>query len=331
MIGDLIILTLLSIIWWKLLKLKKDNFRGFVFEFTIYLLVFAASIALYKISFFLLSLVFQFELFPSIVGVFSLSFFLLYSLVRISLIYLSRKNKFTPEARESITGGFVRFYDRIFPNIAEFEKAVRIFMAINIVIILTLFNSFFDAFTHQRILNYENSAALDEKAGYLLRTAKGPLSGIKNLSDTLDFLRAIDPRAYEKIVSNTESFVFPARDMGLFLGLAHMPDNLIEINGVFASPFDSVEDNIFFASVLVHEAEHLKNFRSDAGFVGNIVNYAILSARCNPVTNYEYFSDITRSIFMYGDEWCAQVSEVKFFRQFNVDYRSDWMRNFKVD
>lgn len=329
MIGDLIILTLLTIIWWKLLKLKKNNFRDFIFELTIYFAVFVASIILYKVSYFLLSLVFQFELFPSIVGIFSLSFMIFYLAVRVYIILLSRKNKFTEEAREKMIQKFVGFYDHVFPNLEEFEKAVMVFAAINFVIIFTLFNSFFDAFTHQRIMNYRNSEYLDQKAEYLIKTAKGPQSGIKNLAGTLAFLRTIDPRAYEKVVSNTESFIFPDRDMGMFLGLAHMPDNYIEINRVFVAPFDSIEDDIYFASVLVHESEHLKNFRSDMGLIGNVVNYSVLSARCNPVTNYEYFTDIMRSIFMYGDEWCAQVSEVKFLRQFNIDYRENFMEYFE--
>jgi len=32
---------------------------------------------------------------------------------------------------------------------------------------------------------------------------------------------------------------------------------------------------------------------------------------------------------MFGDEWCAQVSEVKFYRQFNINYKEDWMKHFE--
>jgi hypothetical protein len=186
-----------------------------------------------------------------------------------------------------------------------------------------------DVFTHQKILNYENSASLDAKAEKLIKDAQGSDQARKNLSETIHFLKVVDPKVYEKIVKNTNSFVFSSKKMMPILAMAHMPEDYIEIDPTFSKPFDSLEDRIYFASILVHEAEHLKNFRDDSGLITNTLNYALLSVKCNPLTNYQYFSDIRRSIFMFGDEWCAQVSEVKFFRQFNIDYKENWMKNFE--
>ncbi len=329
MIGDLILIFIFSVVWWRILKLKKENFREFVFEITIYFIAFAFTLIFYKFSCFLLSFVFDFGLFPSIVGIFALSFTLVYIPVRFIIYYLFRKKRLSLEAKEKAIDKFTKFYEFIIPYYDDFQKAFVIFFAINLIIIFTLLNSFVDVFTRQKILNYENSASLDTKAESLIKSAQGSNQARKNLSETIHFLKIVDPKAYEKIVGNTNSFVFSSRNMKPILAMAHMPDDYIEIDPTFSKPFNSLEDEIYFASILVHEAEHLKNFRDDGGFITNSLNYALLSVKCNPLTNFQYFSDIRRSIFMFGDEWCAQVSEVKFFRQFNVDYKENWMKNFE--
>lgn len=329
MIGDLILIFVFVIIWRRILKLKKDNFRGFVFEITIYLAVFLLTLIFYKFSYFLLSFVFDFGLFPSITGIFAFSFILIYLGVRFFVYYLEKKDRLSLDRKEKLIDKEADFYDFFIHGMEDFQKAFTIFFAINLIIIFTLLNSFVDVFTHQKILNYENNQTINVKAEKLIKTAQGSSSAIKNLEETLDFLRVVDPRAYEKIVKNTSNFVFSAGSMKPVLALAHVSENYIEIDPVFSEPFNSIEDEVYFASVLIHESEHLKNFREDEGFIVNILNYALLSAKCNPLTNYQYFSDIRRSIFMYGDEWCAQVSEVKFLRQFNIDYKENWMKNFE--
>lgn len=329
MIGDLILIFIFAIIWQKIIKLKKTDFREFIFETSIYLAVFCLNLVLYKFSSSALSLIFDFGLFPSIVGIFALSFIILYITIRFVIFYIFKKRHWTFEKREKIIDKEIGFLDFFIHSMEDFQKAFMIFFVINLVIIFTLLNSFVDVFTHQKILNYENSRALDIKAENLIKNTQGSDQGRKNLSETLHFLRTVDPKAYEKIANNTNQFVFSARNMKPILAMAHMPANYIEIDPAFSKPFNSLEDKIYFASILIHESEHLKNFRSDGGLIVNSLNYALLSIKCNPLTNYQYFSDIRRSIFIFGDEWCAQVSEVKFFRQFNVDYKENWMKHFE--
>ena len=80
---------------------------------------------------------------------------------------------------------------------------------------------------------------------------------------------------------------------------------------------------------MVHESEHLKNFREESGFIVNLLNYAYLKVRCNPINNYQYLSHPGDIFQGYGDEWCAEISEVKFLKQFNIDYKEYWMKYFE--
>lgn len=329
MIGDLILIFIFVIVWRKILKLKRENFREFIFEITIYFITFAFTLIFYKFSYFLLSFVFDFGLFPSIVGIFAFSFILTYLGVRFFVYYLEKKGRLSLDRKEKLIDKEACFYAFFIHGAEDFQKTFTIFFAINLVIIFTLLNSFVDVFTHQKILIHKNNQAINVRAEKLIKTAQGPPSAVKNLEETLDFLQVVDPKAYEKIVKNTNNFVFSSGSMKPVLALAHVSENYIEIDPVFSKPFNSIEDEIYFASVLVHESEHLKNFRKDDGFIVNILNYAALEAKCNPLTNYQYFSNIFNAIFMYGDEWCAQVSEVKFLRQFNVDYKEDFMKYFE--
>ncbi|MCK5413442.1 MAG: hypothetical protein KAI57_03640 [Candidatus Pacebacteria bacterium] len=329
MIGDLVLIFIFVIIWQRILKLRKENFREFIFELSIYFFVFAITIIFYKFFLLALSYIFDFGLFPSIVGVFALNFMIIYLPIRFFVYYLTKKNKLTSEKREKIIRSEMKLIDFVLHSLEDFQKAFMIFFVINLIIIFTLLNSFVDVFTHQKILNYESNKNIDIRAEKLISNTKGSVQGRKNLAETIYFLKIVDPKVYEKIVENTNSFVFSSKSMMPVLAMAHMPDDYIEIDPIFTKPFNSLEDKIYFASILVHESEHLKNFRHDGGFAGNALNYALLSIKCNPLTNYQYFSDIRRSIFIFGDEWCAQVSEVKFFKQFNIDYKGDWIKNFK--
>ncbi len=329
MVGDLILIFIFAIIWRKILKLKKENFREFVFEITIYFAVFLLTLIFYKFSYFLLSFVFDFGLFPSITGIFAFSFVLIYLGVRFLVYYLAKKGHLSPDRKEKLIDKEAGFYDFFIHGIEDFQKAFTVFFAINLIIIFTLLNSFVDVFTHQKILNYKSDQTIGAKAERLIKIAEGPSSAKENLAKTMHFLRTVDPRAYEKIIKNTSGFVFSSGSIKPALAIAHVSENYIEIDPIFSKPFNSIEDEIYFASVLIHESEHLKNFREDGGFIVNLMNYAYLGAKCNPLTNYQYFSDIRRSIFMYGDEWCAQVSEVKFLRQFNVDYKENFMKYFE--
>ena len=333
MIGDLILIFIFAIIWQRILKLRKTNFREFIFEFSIYLSVFCLNLILYKFSSFVLSFIFDFGLFPSIVGVFALSFIILYVIARFSVYYLFKKKHWTLEKREEIIEKEVNFFDFFIHSLEDFQKVFVIFFVINLVVMFTLLNSFMDVFTHQRVLNYKNSKALDVKMERMINDTKSDKNFKDNLSQTLKFLKIVDPRAYEKIIKHTDSFVIsesipgnlPTSD---FIAYASFPEMSITFKPVFTKPFNSLDDQIYFSMLMVHEAEHLKNFRENSGFIANSLNYIYLKAKCNPVTNYQYFSNIRRAHHMYGDEWCAQISEVKFLKQFNISYEEDWMKHF---
>ena len=335
MIGDLILIFIFAIIWQRILKLRRTNFREFIFELSIYLPVFCLNLILFKFSSFVFSLIFDFGLFPSIVGIFALSFIVLYITVRFFVYYVFKKKHLSSEKREKIINKEIGFFDFFIHSAEDFQKAFIIFFLINLVIIFTLLNSFVDVFMHQRILNYENSRALDIKIERMINSTKSNESFKDNLRQTFKFLRTVDPRAYEKIVKHTDSFVvssnipsnLPTSD---FVAYASLPAMSITFKPIFAKPFDSLDDQIYFSMLMVHEAEHLKNFRENSGFVINSLNYIYLKIRCNPITNYQYFSNIRGAQHMYGDEWCAQISEVKFLKQFNIHYKEyHWMKHFE--
>ena len=328
MIGDLILIFVFAIIWQRILKLKKENFREFIFELSIYFVVFCLNLILYKFSFSALSLVFDFGLFPSIVGVFALSFIIFYAIIRFLIYYIFKKKYLSSEKREKIINKEISFFDFFIHSVEDFQKAFIIFFVINLVIIFTLLNSFVDVFTHQRILNYENSKTLDVKAERMIINAEGDDNFKNNLRQTLKFLKIVDPRAYKKIVEHTDSFVISPKNISM-LAFAQCSDGTIVFAPIFAKPFNSLEDQIYFSMLMVHESEHLKNYMENSGFVVNSLNYVYLKIRCNPITNYQYLSHPGDIIQGYGDEWCAEVSEVKFLKQFNVDYKEYWMKYFE--
>ena len=335
MIGDLILIFIFVIIWQRILKLRKTNFREFIFELSIYLAVFCLNLISYKFSSFALSLIFDFGLFPSIIGIFALNFIILYITVRFSVYYIFKKKHLSIEKREKIINKEVGFFDFFIHSMEDFQKAFTIFFAINLIIVFTLLNSFIDVFTHQKILNYENNRALDIKAESMINDTKSNMDFRNNLRQTFKFLKTVDPRAYEKIIKHTNSFVvsqnipsnLPTSD---FLAYASYPMMSITFKPIFTRPFNSLDDQIYFSMLMVHEAEHLKNYRENSGFFVNSFNYIYLKIRCNPITNYQYFSDIRSAQHMYSDEWCAQISEVKFLKQFNINYKEYyWMKHFE--
>jgi hypothetical protein len=292
------------------------------------------NLILYKFFSFALSLIFDFGLFPSIVGIFALSFIILYVITRFFVYYIFKKKHLSFEKREKIIDKEMGFFDFFIHSMEDFQKAFMIFFAVNLVIIFTLLNSFVDVFTHQKILNYENNKTLDIKAERMINNTESDADFKNNLRQTLKFLKTVDPRAYEKIIKNTNSFIIskdiprnlPAND---FLAYASFPAMSITFKPIFTKPFNSLEDQIYFSMLMVHEAEHLKNYREDSGFIANSSNYVYLKMKCNPITNYQYFSNVKRAHHMYGDEWCAQISEVKFLKQFNIDYKEYWMKHFE--
>lgn len=335
MIGDLILIFIFAIIWQRILKLRKNNFREFIFEFSIYFVVFCLNLILYKFLASVLSFIFDFGLFPSIIGVFVLSFIILYALVRFSVYYIFKKKHCTLEKREKIIDKEIGFINFFIYSKEDFQKVFTVFFIVNLIIIFTLLNSFVDVFTHQKILNYENNKALDMKAERMIGESESNLDFKNNLRQTLKFLKIVDPRAYEKIIEHTNSFVISSDisnklATGDFLAYASFPEMSITFKPIFTKPFNSLEDQIYFSMLMVHEAEHLKNFREGNGFIVNSLNYMYLKFRCNPITNYQYFSNIRRAHHMYGDEWCAQISEVKFLKQFNIHYKEYyWMKHFE--
>jgi len=240
MIGDLILIFIFVIIWKRILGLKKTNFREFIFEITIYLGVFVFALVFYKTSYFLLSFIFDFGLFPSIVGVFALSFILIYGAVKFVIYYLRKRGRLSEELREKIINKLIEFYESIIKSERDFEKAFMIFFVINAVVILTLFNSLIDVFTHQKILRYEVDQKLRAREESLVGSVEGPPSARNNIKETLEFLRIVDPRAYEKIVKNTTRFVFSSQSISPILATAHLPESYIEIDPIFSKPFNSL-------------------------------------------------------------------------------------------
>ena len=327
MIGDLILIFVFAVIWQRIIKLRKTDFREFIFELSIYFAVFCLNLIFYKSSYLILSLIFDFGLFPSIVGVFALSFIIFYAIIRFFVYYLFKKKYLSIEKREKIINKEISFFDFFIHSMEDFQKAFTIFFVINLVIIFTLLNSFVDVFTHQRILTYENNKALDAKVERMIVNAKGNESFKNNLRQTFKFLRTVDPRAYEKIIKHTNHFVISSKNAPL--ALARCSDGSIIFSSIFAKLFNSLEDQIYFATVMVHESEHLKNFREESGFIVNSLNYAYLKVKCNPITNYQYLSHYGDIFQGYGDEWCAEISEVKFLKQFNIDYKEYRMKYFE--
>ena len=328
MIGDLILIFIFAIIWQRILELKKENFREFVFELSIYFAVFCLNLILYKFSSSALSLVFDLGLFPSIVGVFALSFIIFYTAIRFFVYCFFKKKYLSAEKREKIIDKEIGFFDFFIHSVEDFQKAFIIFFVINLVIIFTLLNSFVDVFTHQKILNHENNRTLDIKVERMISSAEGDDNFKNNLRQTLKFLKTVDPRAYEKIAEHTNYFIVSSENIPM-LAFAQCSDGTIVFAPVFAKPFNSLEDQIYFAMLMVHESEHLKNFREESGFIVNLLNYAYLKVRCNPINNYQYLSHPGDIFQGYGDEWCAEISEVKFLKQFNIDYKEYWMKYFE--
>lgn len=329
MVGDLIFIFIFAIIWMKLIKLKRNNFREFICEFFIYFVIFCFVLIFYKFLYEFLSAFFDFGLFPSVVGVFCLSFVSLYLPARSLIFIASRKGFISFEFKEKTIDQIIKFADFLIPSMQDFEKAFMVFFAINLVIIASLFNSLADVFTNQKILSYKVSAQTQQRADRLTENTEGSGQAINNLSKTLAFLKATDPKAYEKVISNTERFIFSRTSISPALAKAQIPQNYIIIDPVFDKPFNSLEDEIYFATILVHETEHIKNLKDNDGFMGAALNESVLKLKCNPITNYQYFSNTLRAIYMYNDEWCAQISEVKFLRQFNVDYTENFMKYFE--
>ena len=274
MIGDLILIFIFVVIWQKIIKLRKTNFREFIFELSIYLAVFCLNLILYKFSSLLLSFIFDFGLFPSIVGIFALSFIIFYVIARFFVYYFFKKKHWTVEKREKIIDKEMSFFDFFIHSMEDFQKVFIIFFAINLVIIFTLLNSFVDVFTHQKILNYENNETLDIKAERMISNTKSDINFKNNLRQTLKLLKTVDPRAYEKIIENTNHLVVSSESTPI--AFAQCSDGGIVFASIFAKPFNSLEDQIYFATIMVHEAEHLKNYREDSGFIVNSLNYAYL-------------------------------------------------------
>ena len=121
MIGDLILIFIFAIIWQRILPLKKENFREFVFELSIYFVVFCLNLILYKFSYFALSLVFDFGLFPSIVGVFALSFIVFYAIIRFLIYYLFKKKHLSAEKRERIINKETSFFNFFIHSTKDFS------------------------------------------------------------------------------------------------------------------------------------------------------------------------------------------------------------------
>lgn len=86
-----------------------------------------------------------------------------------------------------------------------------------------------------------------------------------------------------------------------------------------------MEEFLALSTILVHESQHLKDFKLiDKGtgfnpfyYIGGGLYFKLV---CNPITNYENFQQIIRATSISFDEWCAQIEETKFIRMYNIDY-----------
>jgi len=331
MIGDLISILFLVIIWVKILKIKKNDFSRFLLEITIYFFAFIVTLLGYKLFFGINRFFFPEELFPSIVGVFAITLVIIYILFKLA-IFLVNKKRPAWEIENKIYAVPVQILDFINPTDQDFQKVFMIFFIINFIIAGTLLSSLADAFAVKKKLyidrSFENELMVKEQN--LLKTVSGNDNFKFNMAKSLEFVRLTNPYYYQQIIENTDHLAISEAGMGMALANANPNNYTITFDSKYgAKRYDNPTDYLALSTILVHESQHLKDFKLiDKGtgynplyYIGGGIYFKLV---CNPVTNYENFSQIFRAVEETTyDEWCAQIEETKFSRMYNIDYENN--------
>lgn len=328
MIGDLISILFLVIIWVKILKIKKNDFSRFLLEITIYFFAFIATLLGYKLFFGINRFFFPEELFPSIVGIFAAMLVFIYILFKF-VIFLINKKRPAWEIESKIYNIPVRVLNFINPTDRDFQKVFIIFVAINFIIIGSLFNSLADAFSVKKKLYVDRGFqdSLIAKEQRLINQMPDNENLKYNAAKAIEFIRLTNPYYYRQIIDNTDSMEMGSENGPL--AYANPSNYSITLNPKYAEKrYDSIKEYLALGTIIVHESRHLKDFKAiDDGkgfnflaYFGGEVYFKII---CNPITNYENFLHVFRATSAAYDEWCAQIEEVKFMRMYNIDYKND--------
>lgn len=336
MIGDLISILFLVIIWIRLLKLKKDNYGLFLADLFLYFFVFVFSLLFYKLFFNLSISIFPEEIYPSIMGIFAAALVFTFVSLKI-IIFLLDKKRPNWKITEKIHSLTVNIFSFINPSPRDFNKVFTAFVLINIIIVVALFNSVFDVFTNKKKLfvDKKEQAILLAKEDDLAGAILGNDDFVYNIKKAIELLRLTSPYYYRQVVSNTEKIVLSDRNEQLAKAYASSKDYSITFNASFGGKrYNEIKDFLVLGSILVHESQHLKDYRlisgkngfSFAGYIGGNVYFKLV---CNPVTNYENFVQVARAASTSYDEWCAQIEEVKFLRMYNLDYKKEMAEFFE--
>lgn len=331
MIGDLISILFLVIIWVKILKAKKNDFPRFLLEITIYFLAFITTLLGYKVFFGINRFFFPEELYPSIVGVFAATLVVVYILFKFAIFVINKKRP-TWEIESRIYNIPIGILNFINPTDRDFQKFIMIFAAVNFIIIGMLLSGLPDAFSFKKKLyvdrSFENE--LLAKENKLISEISGNENFKYNMEKSLEFVRLTNPHYHRQIVENTDRLAISSTSMSMALASANPNNFTITFDSKYGiKKYETITEYLALSAILVHESQHLKDFRmikSKDGFntlVGYLGGELYFKIICNPVTNYENFRQIIRATSMSFDEWCAQIEETKFFRMYNTDYEND--------
>lgn len=329
MIGDLISILFLAIIWVKILKAKKNDFPRFLLEITIYFLVFITTLLGYKVFFGINRFFFPEELYPSIVGVFAATLVVIYLLFKLAIFLINKKRPVWDIENKiyNIPIGILNFIN---PTDRDFQKFIMIFAAINFIIIGMLLSGLPDAFSFKKrlYLGGEFRPELIVKERAIIGNLSGNENFKYNIAKSIEFIRLTNPYYYALILDNTDRIRMS--DNGFSSALAQADYNTYTI--IFdpkygEKHYETIKEYLGIGMILVHEAQHLKDFRMiDDGKGFNYLAYlgggTYFKLICNPVINYENFIQVMRATSINYDEWCAQIEESKFFRMYNVDYKN---------
>lgn len=331
MIGDLISILFLFIIWVRILKIKKNDFSRFLLEITIYFLAFIVTLLGYKIFFGINRFFFPEELFPSIVGVFAITLVIIYILFKLA-IFLVNKKRPAWEVESKIYNIPVGIINFINPTDQDFQKVFMIFAVVNFIIIGMLASGIPDAFSFKKrlYLGEQFRPELLSKENIILSNISGNKNFKYNIARAVELIRITNPYYYEQVIENTDHIAISGTDMGMALANANPNNYTITFDPKYGvRRYEKIKEQLALGTILVHESQHLKDFKMiDNGKGFNFLAYfgggAYFQLVCNPVTNYENFSQIFRAAMeVTYDEWCAQIEEVKFTRMYNVDYKND--------
>ncbi|MBU4580705.1 hypothetical protein KKB43_06890 [Patescibacteria group bacterium] len=313
------------------MKIKKTDFSRFLLEITVYFIAFIVTLLGYKLFFGINRFFFPEELYPSIVGVFASTLVLIYILFKFAILLINKKRP-AWEIENKIYAIPVKALDFINPTDQDFQKFFMIFVVVNFIIIGALLSGLPDAFSFKKKLyvdrSFENE--LLAKENKLINTISGNENFKYNMAKSLEFVRLTNPHYHQQIVENTDHLAISDTSMSMALASANPNNFTITFDTKYGiRKYETITEYLALSTILVHESQHLKDFRmikSDDGFntlIGYLGGELYFKIICNPVTNYENFRQIMRATSMSFDEWCAQIEETKFFRMYNIDYENN--------